>query len=299
MRLVGVLILAGALAAIIVPGANATRFADAPCLEAGPGGIRVCPGAVVGASYAIRLEGEGGCGPDPNVPSSGLPYQFRLLAGTLPPGLSLREDGLLGGVPREAGSWTFWVELSDQDPPSAAWCIPKKSEREFSIQVGPPRAVVGRPYSVSLGTTTSEPPTWSLASGQLPPGLALSPDGRVAGTPAIAGAFPIRLAAIESRGQTTFVDLTIPVVPRLVFVTRQLRALAVDHPYRAVVRTSGGVRPVSLQVVSGRLPKGIRLMTDSGLLLGKPRRSGIYAVTLRARDALGDTAKHTFRLTVR
>jgi large repetitive protein len=298
MRLIRVLVLIAALAAIVVPGAGALRFADTPCVEAGGGGIRVCPVGLVGALYAIKLDGDGGCGPDPNVPGSGLPYQFRLLNGTLPPGLALRKDGLLSGVPTEAGSWSFWVELSDQDPPSASWCAPKKSEREFSVQVGP-QAVVGRPYSLVLGAASVGPETWSISSGTLPAGLTLSSDGQITGTPEVAGSFPFELSVVDSTGRTSVLDLTIVVSPTLTLVTTRLPLGSVGRPYRALVRTSGGVGPLRLRVVSGRFPTGVRLNVATGRFSGRSRKAGIYRFTIEVTDALGDAARRTFVLTVR
>lgn len=300
MRFARALVLAAALAAVVVPDAFALRFADAPCPEAGVGGIRTCPAGVVGAPYAIKLEGSGGCGPDPNVPGSGLPYQFRVLNGALPPGLSLRKDGLLSGTPTKAGSWSFWVELSDEDPPSASWCIPKKSERLFSVQVGASPATVGTPYSLAVGASGEEPQTWSIASGELPPGLTFDPlDGVIAGTPEVAGSFPLKLAAIDGKGRTAAVELTIIVRPKLEFATTRLALVQVGRLYRARVRTRGGVGLVKLKVLSGRFPLGIRLDVNTGILSGRPRKAGAYPITLEARDALRRTAKRTFVLTVR
>jgi large repetitive protein len=300
MRLARALILAAALAAVVVPDALALRFTDAPCTEAGPGGIRTCPAGVVGTPYALKLEGSGGCGPDPNVPGSGLPYQFRVLHGALPPGLSLRKDGLLSGTPTKAGSWSFWVELSDEDPPSASWCIPKKSERLFSVQVGASPATVGTPYSLGVGASGEEPQTWSIASGKLPPGLTLDPsNGVIAGMPELPGSFPLKLSAIDGKGRTAVVELTIIVRPKLVFATTRLTVAQIRHRYRATVRTKGGVGPVTLKVLSGRFPIGIRLDVRSGVLTGKPRKVGVYRITLEAHDALRRTVKRTFVLTVR
>src|SRR4051812_47303156 len=109
MRFGFVLLVVAALAAITASDSLALRFADTPCVEAGT--ARMCPAGVVGNPYVFRLNGEGGCGPDPNVPGSGLPYQYRVLNGYLPPGLALDKDGLLHGTPAEAGTWSFWVEL--------------------------------------------------------------------------------------------------------------------------------------------------------------------------------------------
>ena len=109
------------LALVIVPSAAAIRFTD---------DSYVIPAGVVGSPYSHQFNGDGGCGP-------ALPYQFRILSGALPPGLSLASSGLVSGTPRQAGSWSFWLELSDEDPPSAAWCTPRKSERNFTIEVAP------------------------------------------------------------------------------------------------------------------------------------------------------------------
>lgn len=47
-----------------------------------------------------------------------------------------------------------------------------------------PIAVVGEPYRARLSATGGEPPyRWSIASGSLPPGLALAGDGEISGTP--------------------------------------------------------------------------------------------------------------------
>jgi hypothetical protein len=115
------LLLVALLALVVVPSAAAIRFTD--------DSFQVPDGAV-GSRYYHQFKGDGGCGP-------ALPYQFRILNGSLPPGLTLAQNGLVSGVPTQGGNWSFWVELSDQDPPSAAWCTPRKSQREFTINVGP------------------------------------------------------------------------------------------------------------------------------------------------------------------
>ena len=47
-----------------------------------------------------------------------------------------------------------------------------------------PPATVGSPYSATLSASGGTPPySWSVTSGSLPPGLSLSPSGKIAGTP--------------------------------------------------------------------------------------------------------------------
>ncbi len=298
MRFTQALVVAAAFAVILAPDSLAVRFGDTPCIEAADSS-RICPAGVVGNTYLVRLTGEGGCGPDPSVPGSGLPYQFRLLNGSLPPGLSLDKDGLLHGTPTNAGTWSFWLELSDEDPPSAAWCSPKKAEREFIVTVGAPPGTVRSPYVVQLSAEGVGAQMWSIASGTLPLGLALRPTtGVIAGTPEITGSFPLKLAATDSRGVAIMVDLTITVYPKLALTTKRLVTPRIRRSYRATVRASGAVRPVRFSVRSGRLPIGIRLNENTGMLSGKPRKPGVYRVTIEARDGLGRAATKIYVLNV-
>ena len=118
-------VVATLVAVVVVPTAAALRFTDAS---------RLPPDGAVGSRYFHQFAGVGGCGP-------ALPHQFRILNGGLPPGVSLASNGLVSGTPTQQGSWSFWVELSDQDPPSADWCRPAKSEEEFTINIGPKGSV--------------------------------------------------------------------------------------------------------------------------------------------------------------
>lgn len=298
MRFGFVLLVVAAFAAVTASDSLAIRFADTPCVEAGA--ARLCPVGVVGNAYVAKLNGEGGCGPDPSVPGSGLPYQYRVLNGSLPPGLVLDKDGLLHGTPAQAGTWSFWVELSDEDPPSAAWCVPARSQREFIVSVAAPPATVGSTYAVQVSAAGIDAVTWSVASGTLPAGLRLSPTtGVIGGVPAITGAFPFKLSATDTRGVAATLDLTITVYPTLSLAPTRLAPARVARSYRATVRASGSVQPVMFSIRSGRLPTGLRLSMKTGVVSGKPRKPGTYRFTIEARDGLRRTAKQTYALTVR
>src|SRR5262249_9384861 len=143
--------------------------------------------------------GAAGCGP-------ALPYQYSILSGALPPGLSLSKAGVISGVPTAAGNYSFWVLLSDENPPSASWCVPSTAEREFTIHISsginilqnslsPKGAFINQPYSFQL--TTDNPAaggTWSVISGALPAGLTLnSTTGQISGSPTAAGDYTFRI----------------------------------------------------------------------------------------------------------
>ena len=293
MRFGLVLLLAAAVFAVVPSASLAIRFADTPCVESGTS--RVCPAGVVGSPYAIRLNGEGGCGP-------ALPYQYRVLNGSLPPGLALDKDGLLHGTPATAGTWSFWVELSDEDPPSAAWCRPVKSEREFIVTVAAQPATVGSAYAVQvsadgvgalgvvgrLGNASTGPRTesnhghdrWARLRS---PARSRSSSRRQT----LAASRPLwtsrssRVSEAGARDDTTGPRQSRPVIPSACESERD-RAARDLHRSRSVV-----------------CPIGMRLNTKTGVLSGKPHKSGTYRVTIEAQDGLRRTARHTYILTVR
>src|SRR5881397_482327 len=177
-RRVTTFLTAVAVALVLTSAAWALRFTDESYFT---------PAGTVGVPYSFTFTGAGGCGP-------ALPYQFTIIGGNLPPGLSLAMSGLVSGTPTQAGSYSFWVNLSDQNPPSADWCRPAQSQREFTIVINGsgggspppapapaaapsittaalPEASVGNSYSTTFTASGSGTKTWSIVAGSLPAGL--------------------------------------------------------------------------------------------------------------------------------
>src|SRR2546423_8190160 len=122
MRRFRMILLVSLLALVIVPSAWALRFTDDSFNP---------PVGETGKPFPNwSFTGAGGCGP-------ALPYQFRLLNSNSPPGLTIDQSGLVHGVPAQPGEFSFWLELSDENPPSASWCRPETAQRFFTIKVIP------------------------------------------------------------------------------------------------------------------------------------------------------------------
>lgn len=67
-----------------------------------------------------------------------------------------------------------------------------------------PRATAGRPYSLALSATGGvDARAWTLAAGALPPGLALSADGVLSGTPLVPARATLTLRVADSSGSAT------------------------------------------------------------------------------------------------
>src|ERR1044071_9806821 len=64
--------------------------------------------AFVSQAYHVQLEAEGGT----------TPYKWSLTSGALPNGLSLGHDGVISGIPAEAGQFHFVVSAIDSEKPA-------------------------------------------------------------------------------------------------------------------------------------------------------------------------------------
>jgi large repetitive protein len=290
MRFLRVFVVVAALAAVFVPSALALRFTDESYFV---------PVGVVGEPYSHWFRGAAGCGP-------GLPYQYRVLSGGLPPGLRLEKSGHLTGVPEQAGSWTFWVELSDENPPSAPWCRPETAEREFTVVVvggmtvttaSAPPATIGAAYSTGLTAEGGGTPTWSVTAGQLPPGLTLSSTGAITGTPTAAGSYGFTVRATDGR-RTATRQLTIVVRQPLAVQAPGVPPAEVGIAFAGIKVAATGGSGTNSWTIEGTLPAGLSFDAQTAEISGTPSTAGSFAVKVVAKDSEGRVAAADLRVVV-
>jgi hypothetical protein len=150
------------------------------------------------------------------------PVQFNVVAGQIPPGTQLFTQGVssggITGRPTAEGLFSFTLRVRDFTGAS--------DTESFSIRINPPRPLVITNQSDTLSPGTvgqfyccgnlfadgGVPGyTWSLRSGQLPPGLALTTSpGRITGTPTTPGTFSFLMRVTDTRG--VFAERTFTII---------------------------------------------------------------------------------------
>lgn len=139
------------------------------------------PAAEVGAAYSASVAATGGTPP----------YTWAVIAGALPPGLSLNAStGAITGTPTSVGvsSATFQATDAAAAIGSAVLAITVAAALAVSTS-SLPGGNTGAAYSAALATSGGTGSvSWSITSGALPAGLALNAStGAITGTPTTAG----------------------------------------------------------------------------------------------------------------
>jgi len=127
---------------------------------------------------------------------------------------------------------------------------------------------------------------WLSAGGPLPPGITLSPDGVIRGTPTASGTYGNLLFTVSGQGggSSTIGPFSSTVYAPLAMGTPDVdMELETGDPVSVPLVTSGGKQPLSWDVASGSLPPGVQV--GAGMLTGAPSSPGSYSATVRARDA--------------
>jgi hypothetical protein len=192
-----------------------------------------------------------------------------------------------------------------------SWCVAEDlSQREFSISIDPGLAIVnasmkpgtiGQPYSealtakevVNLNPLTGADvlAVWSVQSGALPPGITLSAQGILVGTPTAEGSWQFVVHAQKgnlSDTETYTIAVRQQIVIGASFTTPSGRS-EVGAPYRVSFSARGGSGTFTWALTSGSLPSGV-VFAPQGTISGTPTTAGSFPYTVSASDSEGRTA---------
>ena len=160
-----------------------------------------------------------------------------------------------------------------------------------------PTATAGEAYSSPILVSGGVPPyTYTLSSGQLPPGLTLNPTtGIVSGTPTGEGNYTFTITVTDSNKPTphTGTETLSLNVLGLALSPPTLPGGQLNTAYNATITASGGVAPYTFAVTSGIFPPGL-LLNSNGALSGTPTSVGSYSFTMTATDTDGKLGSNTY-----
>lgn len=185
-------------------------------------GTCVLPAATAGQPYEAFL-----------LTSNGAVDTFTVTSGHIPPGLTMpatygAAGTIVGGTPTTPGTFTFTVHVTPFGASSPS------TSATFSITVGAPAPLtisfpasccnagtVGSAYFQNLFSSGGTGPyTWTVAGGQLPPGVVqTSPSApqvtgnHLAGTPTRAGTYSFVIKVTDGAGDTATESATITIQP--------------------------------------------------------------------------------------
>jgi uncharacterized protein (TIGR03437 family) len=164
--------------------------------------------ATAGTPYSSSMIANGG------APA----YTWSVVTGAVPPGLVLNSAGSLQGVPSAPGTFTFNAQAADTAGQSGAgYFTVTVNPASVSLPADtPPAGMVGVPFPPQVLAPAGGigPYTLSVTAGSLPTGLALV-DGRLQGTPTVAGSFNFTVSVTDSNSppQTAGVQFQLTIRP--------------------------------------------------------------------------------------
>ncbi len=250
---------------------------------------------VLGKAYSQHLTATGGR----------RPYSWALAGGTLPPGLRLSASGVLSGTPTSTGNYSANVKVTDASVPlhftkiiTVALSVAPPPLAATSSQL--PHGAVGQPYSATLVASGGIAPyRWSVSSGALPTGVALSADGHLTGTPTAAGTFTAVVQVLDSSPsvQRATESIAIVISPPPLSVAPVLPTAYVGKAYSVALGTAGGTAPYKWSVTSGALPSGLTLSAN-GVISGTPTAAGTFRASLQVTDSSNPAASVTTDVTL-
>ena len=260
------------------------------------------PGGVDGTAYAGATF-TAGVGP--------APYGYAVTAGTVPPGLTFTDGGVLDtatltGTPTAPGVYVFTVTVTDGNGCTGS--------RQYLVAVQPvpctstdltvtpasiaPVTVGTVGYSQAFGANGGTAPYAFQIGGILPAGLSFTTD-TISGTPTATGIYPITVGVTDDAGCTAYRQYLLVVTCNGVTLTLDPAALSagtIGVSYGPVTFTTTGGTASYTYIQAGMLPAGMSFVGDQ--LLGTPTVGGTYPLMVASLDSNGCPGVAVYTLVV-
>jgi uncharacterized protein (TIGR03437 family) len=178
------------------------------------------PSGTVGVAYSQMLGAGGGT----------IPYNWSLVSGSLPAGLTLSLSGVIAGIPASPGVVNFTVRVTDSVSASVTQALSLFIAPTGALSIDTvsplPAGTVGVAYSQVLAATGGVAPYsgWTISSGSLPPGVALTTlgtatTGLLSGIPTASGAYSFTVQVNDSAGMVVAKPFSLTINPGAISVS--------------------------------------------------------------------------------
>jgi N-acetylmuramoyl-L-alanine amidase len=252
--------------------------------------------AIIYRPFSVTLAASGG-GSDS--------YNFSITdTSLLPAGLEFSADtNTIHGTPTATGSCSFTLTVSNNGVTDGSASVSK----EFTLTVHDPLAFVSEeqlPGAVRDSAYLSGfemsggygPYHFSLASGELPPGLMLAANGQITGTPSVSGSCTFSVHVTDTFGGSLDKTFTLgvgePPQP-LTITTYSLPSGGVGIGYSAGIGVSGGNGDYTFTGEGG-----IFSVSSTGGISGFPTEPGVYAVSVTVTDSAQNSTNATYVISI-
>jgi len=160
----------------------------------------VTPGSisapVISVPYSQAMSSTGGVAP----------YNYALVSGALPPGITVSSSGLISGTVTATGAYVFGIKVTDSTSGT-----PLTVTKNYSVSIAVPTLSItptvlpagglSVPYSQPMSTANGTAPfAYVVESGSLPAGITLSSSGLLSGTPGALGTYNFVMKSTDSTG---------------------------------------------------------------------------------------------------
>jgi len=263
---------------------------------------------IVGTAYSQTLTPAGGFGAGT--------YAFSIIDGTLPPGINLSAGGTLSGTPAAIATpyttFGFTVQITSTDSSNdvltgtqnfAMWVY---ATPQTLAPTSLPNGILGTVYPTQTLTSSGGNAgnlgyyyTFSLLSGTLPPGIALTSTpitgaggtGTLSGTPTAVGTFTFTLEVTSGgdgvgtlTGTQTYAVVIFPV---LAITTASANPGSVGAAYSQTFTAAGGAGASSYTWSSATTtpPPGLTL-SAAGVLSGTPTTVGTFPFSVQVSSQI-------------
>jgi parallel beta-helix repeat protein len=247
------------------------------------------PGGTAAVTASVLKDSNGATHSAAPFFPDGVPIAFAATGGTMTPASAPTQSGVASSsfTSTTSGAASASATLDNQTLSTPITIQPLSITQPAT----PQEILVGQPFGQQFQASGGAGGfTYTVAVGQLPPGLALDPStGLLSGSPTTPGSYAFSVQATDLSTATAAAGLTLVVYPPVTISPNTPSVGTVGTPYADQLAATGGLGTITFALASEMaLPPGLAL-SAAGLISGTPSTAGTFPFTVTASDQRGNS----------